>query len=907
MLAPCTGPSGTRVDNELAGLIAAQGLEGDPSVYVDVNGRCVRRVLPTVDEPVATLGRALFFTKDLSGDKNVACASCHHPALGGGDALSIAMGPVDDDDAMGADRVRGLNDASQLQVPRNANTTFNIAFWDDGVFWDSRVQSLHPVKGENGASGPIATPDSSSILDSDLFAGENLVVAQARFPVGEEHEMAGSFASLYASRDAIRDALANRLADDATWVARFEAMCTSTSPLPSSWEAACQMPAGPARTAALVTFAHAVYAIGEYERSQVFVESPWKRYVQGDPTALSPGEKKGALLFLKTTAQGGQNCMKCHAGDFFTDERFHAVGSPQIGPGKDAGDDAGRGRVTHAVADHDRFRTPTLLNVEVTAPYFHSGAYGSLRKAVDHYDHQHGRVLEYFGAENKSDTNVRPWCRMTQFKDIPSCAALYSIDHTHAIDVVTGLDPEADNLHPLANDNDVFLVAFLKSLTDPRVRDRAALAPWIDPDSTLRVTSTSVEWDQICDSQIERTADINLHITGFRWMLTGALVDGVDVNTGAQYADAFGVRSWELLEPEFGANSGVPQTAKSLGVALLEVLTAEQRQALYAAYAALETRGNFAAWKAHRLALFDNMNARRNGVVVADSAFSSRMTQMGALEAADLVDITRAYAGVRDLAGAAGTATQAAHQTRLRALKSGDLSSLPSSAFVVDTNGQVTQVKSSPAVRGESGFSVTRNGSLSWDQFAAGYVTWSLGIDCARAFTPRLGDGERRADLFGYPQWEQAVLFDLQTGREGSGGLQENLSNWIGAREADLGLGDLFASTLDDVIAQRAVWDTARGALVAALDDVAAATTPALLTAASTRVQVAQADLAAANGRLLLDHVDYAVALWGAVQTSGDDRLTPYLTCLESATTQAARASNGGSGLGDPLACEPPP
>jgi cytochrome c peroxidase len=76
-----------------------------------------------------------------------------------------------------------------------------------------------------------------------------------------------------------------------------------------------------------------------------------------------------------------------------TDNRFHAIAMPQIGPGKgdnqagyfDGLDDFGRERVTGDPVDRFRFRTPTLRNVALTAPYGHAGAYDSLAAVVKHH------------------------------------------------------------------------------------------------------------------------------------------------------------------------------------------------------------------------------------------------------------------------------------------------------------------------------------------------------------------------------------------------------------------------------------------------------------------------------------------------------------------------------------------
>jgi cytochrome c peroxidase len=567
------------VDQELATLIARAGLEGDPAIYVDEAGKCRRRPLPDITDPLAQLGRALFFSMDLSGDKNVACASCHHPELGGGDAISLSIGPTDRPNLMGADRVRGLTDVADIHVPRNAQTTFNIAFWDNALFWDARVQALDPNAGFNGEGSPITTPDAESLSVPAPAAGANLTAAQAWFPVTETHEMAGSWGSLYNSRDELRNALATRMAQDPAWVQRFVDVCSAAG-LPDTWVAACALPDSAARTAALVTFPHIAHAIGEYERSQVFTDSPWKAYVQGDPSAISEGAKQGALRFFQTVDEGGQNCFTCHKTDFFTDEKFHAVGSPQLGPGKEDGSDLGRARLTGNAAESYTFRTATLLNIEHTAPYFHSGTYATLAKAVGHYDNPNGRIFEYFGEGNKSDLNTRPWCTMEEFASIPACSELYSSAATHGGHVPEFLDPEVDGIKTLENNNGVYIEAFLRSLTDPRVADALALAPWVEPTSTLEVTDSSTQWDHYCDDMIERSADMNLRNKGFRWMVNGTIVDGEDVNNNEVLYDQFGVHYWELFSPAFTANSGIDQSDKQLAIAMMEVLQPAQRQLL---------------------------------------------------------------------------------------------------------------------------------------------------------------------------------------------------------------------------------------------------------------------------------------------------------------------------------------
>ncbi|MEL6685124.1 MAG: cytochrome-c peroxidase, partial [Pseudomonadota bacterium] len=78
----------------------------------------------------------------------------------------------------------------------------------------------------------------------------------------------------------------------------------------------------------------------------------------------------------------------CHSGPFLTDHDFHAMGAPQIGPGKAArfeshARDEGRFRVTGDPADLYAFRTPSLRNVALTAPYGHAGGHADLRRFIE--------------------------------------------------------------------------------------------------------------------------------------------------------------------------------------------------------------------------------------------------------------------------------------------------------------------------------------------------------------------------------------------------------------------------------------------------------------------------------------------------------------------------------------------
>ena len=218
----------------------------------------------------------------------------------------------------------------------------------------------------------------------------------------------------------------------------------------------------------------------------IFVDTPWKAYVEGDNDAISETAKQGALLFYGDAPIDGGGCVQCHSGDFFTDEEHHNTAFPQLGPGKGdgaAGDnDFGREQQTASTGDRFRFRTPTLLNLTASAPYSHSGVYESLSDATSHY-----ALPEMIFGFFKDRGGV---CSLSQFAAHPDCATMfprvesYFLEALHSLEADRAIDPDSvmpDISSRPASDADL-MNAFLQTLTDPCVLDRACIAAWIpDP------------------------------------------------------------------------------------------------------------------------------------------------------------------------------------------------------------------------------------------------------------------------------------------------------------------------------------------------------------------------------------------------------------------------------------------
>ncbi|WP_430460334.1 cytochrome-c peroxidase [Thalassolituus sp. LLYu03] len=476
-----TGLTGCNDDNNksdnndavLRDIISAQNLTADASAGRDI---------PSIKSAKAQLGMQLFFTTALGGDQDSACVSCHHPALGGGDDLSLPIGVgADAPELLGPGRTH--SDSVVPTVPRNAPTTFNIALWDQVLFHDGRVESLSKIPGKNGSAGGIRTPD-SPFGSADAQAGNNLVVAQARFPVTSAAEMRGTAFESGNSNTAVRDHLSQRLAGLVAELSTPDADSSGTNDWQEQFEAVYKAEADVGN---LITYARIADAIAAYENSQVFVATPWADYVAGDDDALTQTQKEGARLFFTTQADGGAGCSSCHGGDFFTDEKFYNIAMIQFGEGKgdgaDGDDDFGRYRETKELADQYAFRTPTLLNVAVTGPYGHTGAYDTLEGVIRHHLNASDAVDDFFA------TSVT-WCQsVAQLSSVSDCDALYPNAESNTRAALSKLaDDQESGLSELLDtdlsDSEVAaLVSFMQALTDPCVTDASCLAQWIPDES----------------------------------------------------------------------------------------------------------------------------------------------------------------------------------------------------------------------------------------------------------------------------------------------------------------------------------------------------------------------------------------------------------------------------------------
>lgn len=285
---------------------------------------------PQTSEKIA-LGEKLFNDNRFSSTGEVSCASCHNPEKAFTDSPLV--------------RSEGIN---KLTGTRNSPTIINAAYYKL-YFWDGRSLDL-----EDQAQHPIVNPVEMGLANHD--------------PVLEI------------------------VRTDPDYMARFKKVFD--------------------KEGEQITMQEVQQAIASFERTIIAGDSPWDRwYYGGDETAVSEQVKRGFNVFL---TKG--RCVSCHAIEqdhaLFTDNRFHNIGvgvnriqdeiskfAPAFLTAKAAGTDVdkavltnpkvselGRFAVTETLDEIGAFKTSTLRNVAVTAPYMHDGSLKTLRDVVEHYN-----------------------------------------------------------------------------------------------------------------------------------------------------------------------------------------------------------------------------------------------------------------------------------------------------------------------------------------------------------------------------------------------------------------------------------------------------------------------------------------------------------------------------------------
>lgn len=118
-------------------------------------------------------------------------------------------------------------------------------------------------------------------------------------------------------------------------------------------------------------------AIATFERTVLSGNAPYDRYQAGDKSAMSEAQVRGMNVFFKKA-----ECDACHIGFNFSDESFMNIGIGMDKPNPDLG----RFLISKREEDKGAFKTPTLREIEHTAPYMHDGSLKTLEEVIEHYD-----------------------------------------------------------------------------------------------------------------------------------------------------------------------------------------------------------------------------------------------------------------------------------------------------------------------------------------------------------------------------------------------------------------------------------------------------------------------------------------------------------------------------------------
>lgn len=414
LLAACSADSktgGPSIDEQLADLIATANVSPLPPL-----------TLPTPE--MFALGQALMFDKELSGNRNISCATCHHPLESTTDHRALSVG----EGATGRGPTRG---GGGVTIARHAPDVFNRGYsqWST-MFWDARVAAAQ--------GGGFNTP------------------AGAQFPAGVTSVLAAQSLFPMTSRDEMRGQSGNELATllDSDFTGIWGGIMTRLRAIPAYdnlFQAAYSISVNAAG------IEHVANAIAAFEiDAWTRADTPFDDYLAGNLDALTAQQKDGALLFF-----GEAQCSKCHLGPLLTDQKFHNIAIPQLGPGKNAQAlDYGRELQSGLMPDRFAFRTPPLRNVTLTAPYMHNGAYTTLRAAVKHYVNVTTSLQTY-------DASQLPASLQGTVQTAPTVHAqiLATVSQIVA-PPLTITDAEVDDI-----------VAFLGALTDPAAIDLSDEVP----------------------------------------------------------------------------------------------------------------------------------------------------------------------------------------------------------------------------------------------------------------------------------------------------------------------------------------------------------------------------------------------------------------------------------------------
>lgn len=335
-------------DRRLTQLISQQGLSAS--------------IKKSLTNDITKLGEKLFNDKNLSGNRDISCSTCHNKHFGSSDGLSLSIGTGGN----GVGSSRTQENGISKTIRRNSPSLFNLGQEEQTLsFYDGRIQLVE---------GKISTPLNIDNLISQFF--NKVIDAQAIFPLISNEEMLGKVGTNDIATTSNQNTIwSNILTKRILIDEEYASMFTSAYPEEKN-----------------INIGHVGNAIGTFIKNNFIVtNTPYDKYLQGDKTALTNNQKNGMIIFMTR----GQ-CITCHSGENLTDNKLHSVGVPHIYPSlSNVIDDTGRAEVTGRIADLYRFKTPGLRNIGKSAPYMHNGSLANLEVVVEHYNNVRESLTNY--------------------------------------------------------------------------------------------------------------------------------------------------------------------------------------------------------------------------------------------------------------------------------------------------------------------------------------------------------------------------------------------------------------------------------------------------------------------------------------------------------------------------------
>lgn len=373
---------GAGLDDDLASALQKAGFTGRLEESLE------KRLGGPVNLQVADLGRLLFFDKIMGLHSDNSCAGCHSPTNGFGDTQAIAIG-IQSNDVVGPKR-RG---------PRNQRRTpmlLNDAFYP-ALMWNGRFEAVSGDPFDNSKGFHFPDPEGDTRFQARDPRFTHLLMAQAHIPPTELTEAAGFTGAAVGIDPRLTifdDGKGSALPDADASGSRNEPIRTMVLKKLNDSAAYRKLFAGTfPQSNGKIEFEQVGRALAVFQFALTFANAPVDRFAQGERSAMSDSQKRGALLFL-----GKAGCVRCHlaSNDLFSDFQMHNAGVPQIAPvfgvgtgnaifdGPNEDEDFGLEQVTGKPEDRYRFRTPPLRNVALQPAFFHNGSFQRLEDAVRH-------------------------------------------------------------------------------------------------------------------------------------------------------------------------------------------------------------------------------------------------------------------------------------------------------------------------------------------------------------------------------------------------------------------------------------------------------------------------------------------------------------------------------------------